>query len=96
MASDKSERVERDDEWSEVERYHTGGIAGLAADEVPAVLKKGEEVLTEADPRHRDNFGGGNTIEQHFHFKGSKPTRQTMSQVGAEASRGLRNSERNL
>jgi hypothetical protein len=96
MASDKSELVERDDEWSEVERYHTGGIAGLAADEVPAVLKKGEEVLTEADPRHRDNFGGGTTVEQHFHFHEAKPSRQTMSQVGAEASRGLRNSERNL
>jgi hypothetical protein len=41
-----------------VERYHTGGIAGLKADEVPAVLKRGEEVLTQADPRHRDNQGG--------------------------------------
>lgn len=38
-------------------RYHTGGIAGLAADEVPAVLRKGEEVLTAQDPRHRANGG---------------------------------------
>ncbi len=38
-------------------RYHTGGIAGLAPNEVGAVLKKGEEVLTEADPRHRNNGG---------------------------------------
>lgn len=38
-------------------RYHGGGIAGLAPDEVPAVLKKGEEVLTEGDPRHRANGG---------------------------------------
>ncbi|PZR90342.1 MAG: hypothetical protein DI537_19190 [Stutzerimonas stutzeri] len=37
--------------------YHGGGIAGLAPDEVPAVLKKGEEIITEADPRHRDNDG---------------------------------------
>jgi phage-related minor tail protein len=29
-------------------RYHTGGIAGLAPDEVPAVLRKGERVLTSA------------------------------------------------
>jgi uncharacterized protein (UPF0335 family) len=96
METDKSELVEREDQWSDVERYHTGGIAGLAADEVPAVLKKGEEVLTEADARHRDNFSGGNPIEQHFHFKEAKPSRQTMSQIGAEASRGLRNAERNL
>ncbi|MDW7746588.1 tape measure protein [Halomonas sp.] len=40
-------------------RYHTGGIAGLAPDEVPAILRRGEEVLTAADPRHRDNQGGG-------------------------------------
>ena len=38
-------------------RYHTGGVAGLAPDEVPAVLKRNEEVLTENDPRHRFNGG---------------------------------------
>lgn len=38
-------------------RYHTGGIAGLAPNEVAAVLKKNEEVLTEDDPRHRFNGG---------------------------------------
>lgn len=40
-------------------RYHTGGIAGLKSDEVPAVLKRGEEVLTRNDPRHRYNNGNG-------------------------------------
>lgn len=45
------------------ERYHTGGIGGLAADEVPAILRKGEEVLTEEDPRHRRNGGrAGGTV----------------------------------
>ncbi|SIQ58125.1 tape measure domain-containing protein [Rhizobium sp. RU20A] len=39
-------------------RYHTGGIAGLRPDEVPTVLKKNEEVLTEQDPRHRFNNTG--------------------------------------
>lgn len=38
-------------------RYHTGGVAGLSADEVPIVAKKGEEVLTKQDPRHRYNGG---------------------------------------
>jgi hypothetical protein len=38
-------------------RYHTGGIAGLAPNEQATILKKGEEVLTEADPRHRFNGG---------------------------------------
>lgn len=40
-------------------RYHTGGIAGLAPDEVPTVLRRGEEVLTRQDPRHRFNGGLG-------------------------------------
>lgn len=40
-------------------RYHSGGIAGLGPNEVPAVLQKGEEVLTRSDPRHRANGGGG-------------------------------------
>lgn len=38
-------------------RYHSGGIAGLQPNEVPAILQKGEEVLTANDPRHRNNQG---------------------------------------
>lgn len=37
--------------------YHTGGIIGLKPDEVPMVGQVGEEVLTESDPRHRNNGG---------------------------------------
>lgn len=40
-------------------RYHTGGVVGLRPNEVPAILERGEEVLTANDPRHRDNGGGG-------------------------------------
>jgi tape measure domain-containing protein len=39
-------------------RYHGGGIAGLMPNEVPAVLRRGEEVLTQDDPRHMFNSGG--------------------------------------
>ncbi len=42
-------------------RYHTGGIVGLAPDEQPAILRKGEEVLTESNPRHRNNQGASGT-----------------------------------
>lgn len=44
-------------------RYHTGGVIGLAPDEVPIVAQKGEEMLTRDDPRNRLNGGlggGGN------------------------------------
>jgi hypothetical protein len=42
-------------------RYHAGGLAGLKPNEIPAILMGGpkgmrEEVLTAADPRHRDNL----------------------------------------
>jgi hypothetical protein len=40
-------------------RYHSGGIAGLRPGEVPAILKRGEEVLTENNPRHVANAGAG-------------------------------------
>lgn len=40
-------------------RYHTGGVVGLQPDEQAAVLRKGEEVLTANDPRHRNNGGAG-------------------------------------
>lgn len=36
-------------------QYHTGGIAGLKPNEVPAILERGEEILPEKDPRHRNN-----------------------------------------
>lgn len=42
-------------------RYHGGGIAGLAPDEYPAILKKNEEVLTQNDPRNVLNGGGAST-----------------------------------
>lgn len=44
-------------------RYHSGGIAGLKPNEVPAVLEKGEEVLTAGDPRHSMNGGGGSNVK---------------------------------
>lgn len=47
-------------------RYHGGGIVGQAPDEVPAILLRNEEVLTEDDPRHRNNGGlsaGGGSVK---------------------------------
>jgi hypothetical protein len=35
-------------------------MAGLKPNEVPAILEKGEEVLTRDDPRHQNNQGSGN------------------------------------
>jgi lambda family phage tail tape measure protein len=38
------------------DRYHSGGMIGLGPNEVPIIGLRGEEVLTQADPRHRDNL----------------------------------------
>lgn len=46
--------------------FHTGGFPGLKTNEVAAVLKKNEEVLTEDDPRNALNGGatpGGRGIQ---------------------------------
>lgn len=40
-------------------RFHSGGVVGLKPNEVPIVGLKGEEMITEDDPRHRNNLGKG-------------------------------------
>jgi hypothetical protein len=39
------------------QRFHKGGIVGLAPDEVPIIAQKNEEILTAGNPRHRNNIG---------------------------------------
>ncbi|AOR76568.1 peptidoglycan DD-metalloendopeptidase family protein [Novosphingobium resinovorum] len=43
--------------FSGATRYHTGGIIGLAPNEVPVIAEEGEEMLTRDDPRHVLNGG---------------------------------------
>ncbi len=55
-------------------RFHGGGILG--ADEVPIIGKRGEEVLTANDPRHRANLGFGApsiTIVNNMDARGADP-----------------------
>ena len=78
--------------WASPVRYHQGGIAGLAPDERPAVLRMGEEVLRADDPRHRDNGGmngGGKPYIYSPTFVLSNPaSKETQSQVAAAAFTG--------
>ena len=66
----KSSRALSPSVFANAARYHSGGIAGLAPDEMGAILKKNEEVLTEDDPRHRYNGGaaaaGGDSGSKPF------------------------------
>lgn len=49
-------------------RYHTGGVIGLKPNERPIIAEVGEEMLTEDDPRHRNNINqnNGTTIINTF------------------------------
>lgn len=47
-------------------RFHSGGLPGLKSDEVPAILQKGEQVLSKNDPDNvlNQTRGGGQTASQ--------------------------------
>lgn len=58
-------------------RYHRGGIAGLEPDEVPAILRRNELVLTEEQQR---GLGGMPSVQINFENRGT-PQRETGRQV---------------
>lgn len=60
-------------------RFHEGG-------EVPAILKAGEEVLTERDPRHRRN-GGGTSVTVNVINQTSMPVKSEASAPRMEGGR---------
>jgi hypothetical protein len=61
-------------------RMHLGGIAGLSSGEVPTILMRGEEVLTENDPRHRNN-GGAASVEVNIDARNSDDPARLMSLI---------------
>lgn len=58
--------------WAGAPKFHGGGGMGLKPGEYKAVLERGEEVLTDDDPRHINNIGrggggdGGPSIKQNL------------------------------
>jgi len=71
-------------------RYHSGGLAGLKPNEVPAILQRGEEVLTANDPRHRNNFGGGLTINMTVVTDNADSFRRSEGQIGFDMAEELK------
>lgn len=70
-------------------RYHGGGIVGLAPDEVPSILQRGEEVLTTRDPRHRSNgggAGGGISISQYISIDAKAVNENGVDPAAADAA----------
>jgi phage-related minor tail protein len=65
-------------------RYHNGG---LVSGEVPAILRRNEEVLTESDPRHANNGGGGMSI--NINVNGARGNMEIMEMVSAGVRQGI-------
>ena len=68
-------------------RFHSGGIAGLKPNEVPTILQRGEEVLTQSDARHSRNGGGsgaGVNVRNVNVFNSEEMLEQALSRAGGE------------
>jgi hypothetical protein len=85
-------------------RMHSGGMAGLRADEVPAILQRGEMVLSRAQLRAmgRGERGGGNAMTERpvqVVFNITTPDadsfRRSQGQIMAEARRAMTRAGRN-
>ncbi|MGH8622499.1 MAG: phage tail tape measure protein, partial [Burkholderiales bacterium] len=78
-------------------RLHDGGVLGLRSNEVPAILQRGEEVLTRDDPRHRANRGeGAVNVVMNITTPDVQGFRQSRGQVMADVAIGLGRARRNL
>lgn len=54
-------------------RYHTGGIAGLKPDEVPAILQKGERVSTEQQWKQLNSRSSGGEVQVNLINQSGQP-----------------------
>ena len=73
-------------------RMHSGGWAGLAADEVPAILQRGERVLSRDEARSYGQASVNVTIQA----RDAASFRQSRSQVAADIARAVQAGRRNL
>ncbi len=84
-------------------RYHDGGIAGLRADELPAILKRGEAVLTPHQMamlgtglKNRDDRHPPINVVMNITTPDSNGFRYAQGQIAAEAARAIDRARRNL
>jgi len=69
-------------------RMHSGGWAGLKPDEVPAILQKGERVLSR---RETAQYGAGSAqnITINIQTRDAESFRQSRTQVSADIARAV-------
>jgi hypothetical protein len=74
-------------------RLHNGGWAGLKSDEVPAILQRGERVLSRREARGYGGAGGGgnsgSSVTVNIQTRDAESFRQSRTQVAADISRAV-------
>ena len=76
-------------------RLHDGGVLGLRSNEVPAILQRGEEVLTRGDPRHRANQGGEVKVIMNITTPDVQGFRRSQGEIAVQASTAIGRAARN-
>lgn len=77
--------------FSGAPRYHNGGIAGLKANEVPAILERGELVISNKQLQQNQNdtsMSAPTIINNYFTITG-ETSRQSQQQIASSAGRGI-------
>ena len=67
-------------------RMHSGGFAGLRPDEVPAILQKGERVLSR---RETAGYGTSSNVSITIQTRDAESFRQSRTQVAADIARAV-------
>ena len=67
-------------------RIHSGGVAGLRHDEVPAILQRGERVLSR---REAQIYGAGGGVNVTIMARDVESFRQSRTQVAADIARAV-------
>jgi hypothetical protein len=76
---------------------HTGGMAGLRPDEVPAILQRGERVLSRREARDYDGSGRRDpNVTVNIMTRDAESFRQSRTQVAADISRAVALGRRGL
>ncbi len=74
-------------------RMHSGGWAGLRPDEVPAILQRGERVLSR---REAQSYGSGRGVTITIMARDAESFRQSRTQIAADIARAVSLGRRGL
>jgi hypothetical protein len=72
--------------FADAPRMHGGGMAGLRHDEVPAILQRGERVLSR---REAQSYGAGGGVNVTIMARDAESFRQSRTQVAADIARAV-------